>query len=460
MNAFSQLALLSWFPIVLCLFRFFSPRQVVIISFIFAVQFLPVTNIEVPLFPDYGKISSTCYALLFGIILFDFNRLKTFRLSWFDLPIVIRCISPLFSSLNNDLGWYDGVVEALSPMMTWGVPYFFARLYLGSLSGLKELAIAIFIGGLSYVPFLLYESRMSPQLHRIFYGAHAHPSFFQSYRYGGYRPMVFMNHGLMLALWIVAAALIGFWLWKSGVVKKVFNIPTGFLVSILMIAVINNRSTGAWGLCILGIIILLWVKWFRNALIQQFLIGFVVAYMALSAVHLFPSDAIVSFTSELINPDRAQSLEFRFDNEEPLTEKAFEKFWFGWGGWGRSRVYDIYGEDLSVTDSMWIVTLGSNGVVGLGSLMTALLLPTVLFIRCFPPKTWIHKKIAPAAVLALCLNLYVFDSLLNGFYNPVYTLICGGLTGLIIKELESSRRTGVSLKMSDYFLNQQYSTFK
>ena len=170
--------------------------------------------------------------------------------------------------------------------------------------------------------------------------------------------MAFKIHCLMLAFWTVVVALIGFWLWKTGVLKKVFNIPVSVLVFILMVAVINNRSTGAWGLCILGIIILLWTKWFRNAFIQQVLIGLAVAYVALSAVHLFPSDAIVSFTSDLINPERAQSLEFRFDNEVPLTEKALEKFWFGWGGWKRNRVFDIYGEDLSVTDSTWIITFG------------------------------------------------------------------------------------------------------
>lgn len=457
MTPTAQFALLLWFPIVLLLFKVLPARTVVIISFIFALQFLPVTDIRVPFFPNYGKTSSTCYAVVAGIILFDFNRLKAFRLSWFDAPVIIRCVSPIFSSLNNDLGWYDGIVAALHPAMTFGVPYLIGRLYLGTLSGLKELAIAIFLAGLSYVPLCIYESRMSPQLHRMLYGFHPHADFGQAIRYGGYRPMVFMNHGLMLSLWVMVAAIVGFWLWRTGVVKKVFHIPAGWLVGLLMITVINNRSTGVWGLFVLGILLLLWAKWFRNAVIQQALIVFIVIYLVLSATHSFPTDAIVSIVSDVINPERAQSLEFRFDMEAPLVEKAFEKFWFGWGGWGRNRVYDIYGEDLSVTDSMWIITFGTTGIIGLASLMTALLFPTILFIWHFPPKTWTHKQIAPAAVLTLCLNLYVFDALLNGFYNPVYTLICGGLTGLAIKVLDGQRRAGISLEKSNHYFDQQYS---
>jgi hypothetical protein len=455
MNTFAQLALWIWFPIVLLLFKFLPVRKAIIVSFIVSIQFLPVSAIIIPLFPDYDKISSTSFALIVGIILFDVNRIKAFRLSWFDAPIIIRCISPMFSSLSNGLGLYDGISAALNPLITWGIPYFCARLYLGSLSGLKDLAIAIFIGGLSYVPLCLYESRMSPQLHRMFYGFHAHPSFSQVYRYGGYRPVVFMDHGLMTALWIVVAALIGFWLWKTGVIKKVFNIPTGFLVAILMMTVINNRSTGAWILCIVGIIILLWAKWFRNAFIQKFLIGFSIVYMVLSSVHLFPSDSVVSVISDVFSPERAQSLAFRLDNEELLAERALQKFWFGWGGWGRNRVSDVYGEDLSTTDSMWIISFGSHGVVGVASLMATLLLPTILFIRCFPPRTWTHKKIAPAAVLAVCLNIFVFDSLLNSFYSPVYVLICGGLTGLALKEMEMAKRIEPSLQVSNHYLNQQ-----
>ena len=47
-----------------------------------------------------------------------------------------------------------------------------------------------------------------------------------------------------------------------------------------------------------------------------------------------------------------------------MLERASERILFGWGRFGRSRVYNEYGSDISVTDGRWIITLGQFGVVG------------------------------------------------------------------------------------------------
>ena len=67
---------------------------------------------------------------------------------------------------------------------------------------------------LIYAPLCLLELRLSPQLHRWVYGYHQH-DFVQTMRDGGYRPMVFMEHGLMVSFWMAAAALTAFWLWHE-----------------------------------------------------------------------------------------------------------------------------------------------------------------------------------------------------------------------------------------------------
>ncbi|MFM7576748.1 MAG: O-antigen ligase domain-containing protein, partial [Microcystaceae cyanobacterium] len=122
--------------------------------------------------------------------------------------------------------------------------------------------------------------------------------------------------------------------------------------------------------------------------------------------------------------------------------KAQERMLFGWGGWGRNRIFDYNSQgelvDMSVTDSQWIITFGINGVFGLASLTTSLLLPVFLFaVKRYPAKTWFHPKVAPSAVLGVCLTLFVFDSLLNVTFNPTFPLICGGLSGLVAKPAES-----------------------
>jgi hypothetical protein len=43
----------------------------------------------------------------------------------------------------------------------------------------------------------------------------------QTMRFGGWRPTVFMEHGLMVGMWMSMAAMIGLWLWWTGTLKRV-----------------------------------------------------------------------------------------------------------------------------------------------------------------------------------------------------------------------------------------------
>ena len=65
---------------------------------------------------------------------------------------------------------------------------------------------ALLTGGLIYSLPMLVEVRLSPQINVWIYGYFAH-DFGQMMRYGGYRPMVFMTHGLWVALFACMAVL-------------------------------------------------------------------------------------------------------------------------------------------------------------------------------------------------------------------------------------------------------------
>ncbi len=110
--------------------------------------------------------------------------------------MVIWCLCAFASSISNGLGIYDGIAASLVRIVTYGVPYLIGRIYLNNLNGMRQLAIGIFLGGLIYVPFCLLEVAISPQIHRMVYGYHGIREFGQAIRYGGFRPNVFMQHGL------------------------------------------------------------------------------------------------------------------------------------------------------------------------------------------------------------------------------------------------------------------------
>jgi hypothetical protein len=434
-NLLVPLVMFGWIPIVIYLFSRYPARRAIVISFVVAWLFLPQAVLPLPGIPNYDKMAATCYGILLATFIFDVGRFRLFRFSWIDIPMVVWCICPLFSSLANDLGPYDGAASALAQTITWGIPYFLGRIYLNSLNGLKELATGIFVGGLAYVPLCLFEARLSPQLHLIIYGGHASGDFSQTARLGGFRPTVFLIHGLAVGAFMMAATLAGIWLWQTGTVKRLWNIPIEWLVGALFFTFILTRSTGAYGLLAIGIAILFIAKQFRTAIPAFLLIAGVAVYLYVNAAtNAYITDQLIDVFSSFLPNDRVQSLQFRFNNEEILSDRARERIIFGWGGYARSLILKPDGTPQTIPDSLWINAFGQTGSVGLISLYTAMLLPTFsLFWTRYPARLWANKKVSSAAVVALMTTLYMVDCLANAMINPIYILAAGGVAGLVLK---------------------------
>lgn len=441
MSPLVPITMFGWIPVVIGLFSQFKPRHAVIISFITAWLFLPIAEYPLPGMPNYTKMSATCWGIFIAALLFDNRTILSFKPSWWDLPIMAWCLCPLCSSLSNGLGIYDGVATVFRYTVTWGFPYLIGRIYFSHLKGMKEFAMGILIGGVVYIPLCLFESRMSPQLHYWCYGFYQN-SFAQTYRWGGWRPMVFMEHGLMVGVWMISATLIGWWLWKTGAVRKIHKISAPWIVIPLFVTTMMVRSTGAILLLCLGAGIL-WVtfKIKRNILIIV-LILMPLGYMATRSTGLWTGYALQAYIASHLNEDRAYSLWFRMENENILAEKALARPVFGWGGWGRARVYNEEGEDVSVTDGLWIIVLGQNGLFGLTALSAALLLPIVNLLRHYSAKQWANAAVAPCAVLAVLLGLYMIDSLLNAMVNPIFMVAAGGLAGIRKERLDGPLSSG------------------
>lgn len=435
-NAISTLVMYAWIPIVLYIFNRYPAQRAVIISFILAWMFLPQAELVLPGVPDYNRMSATCYGILLATLIFDVDRFTSFKLSWIDLPILVWGISPFLSSITNGLGAYDGFSSSTELFMSWGIPYFLGRLYLSSLFGLRQLAIAIFIGGMVYVPLCLFESRMSTSLHLLVYGFQIlQQTFLYSIRYGGYRPSVFMVSGLMVGVWMMLASMVGVILWRTKVIKKLWNMPMGFWVGLLLITFVFIRSTGAYLLFILGLLAMFVAKWFRTSIVNWIITIGICVYIYLGVVGSFPGPQIVAGLAQFFPPDRVQSVEFRFQNEVILGEQARKRMLFGWGGFGRNRVFDEYGQDVTITDSLWIIIFGINGLFGLLSLTAAILLPPLTFFKRYPARLWFHPAVSSAAVLAVGIVMYMLDCVLNAMINPIFMLAAGGVAGLAIRPL-------------------------
>lgn len=444
MNWLVPFALYGWIPLVAVLFATLRPSRAVIVSYLVGWMFLPVAKFELFGFFDYQKGTAIPLGVFLGMLLFDSASLRRLRFTAFDLPIAAFCLAPFVSSLANDLGWYDALSALMYQVITWGLPYLTGRIYFSSPEGLRRLALGLLAGGLVYIPLCLWEVRMSPQLHATLYGFHQH-DWTQTLRFGGYRPMVFMNHGLMVGLWMAAASVIGLALWSGSRGRRVWGIPLSIAVPALLVTTLLCKSFGATVLVLMAAAVFFGMRTLRTSLPMALLVCLPSTYVLMRTVGAWSGGELTEVVSEVAS-QRASSLSFRLAAEEQLLVKAADKPVLGWGGWGRSfvrRFDDWQRPDTVITDSLWILVFGKYGAVGLASLLLALLVPVLALWRRCPPRLWASPGAALPWALAMVLTLYAIDNLVNAMENPVYLLIAGGLCGLAPARVRARHRAPV-----------------
>lgn len=344
--------------------------------------------------------------------------------------------SPVMTVLNNAepvffgivglpaLGIKDAAALVLEQVLMV-LPFLLARQHLASGGAMRELLRALVFGGLIYTPLMLLEMRVSPQLNNWVYGYFQH-FFAQTIRFGGYRPIVFLYHGIWVAFFLMTSVVSAWalWRWHEGQTRIKALAVAGYLTLVLIMA--KSLAALIFMVLLVPLVVLLAP---RAQLRIALLIGAVaLAYPILKGADLVPQEQMLA-QAEKIDPDRAGSLRFRFQNEDTLLERAYMKPVFGWGSWGRNHILDPFsGVILTVTDGFWIVSLGTYGWVGFLAQFGLLLWPLVLIWRAMPMQ-------APDAVspfvgpLSLMLAINVADMIPNATLTPLTWLIAGALTG-------------------------------
>ncbi|HIK55441.1 MAG TPA: O-antigen ligase domain-containing protein [Synechococcales cyanobacterium M55_K2018_004] len=456
-----NLALILGFFCVVYLFKWVPTQQAAITSYIVGYTLLPQFGFVFPMLIPGGRMAIVTYAVILGILLFDIKFVKNFRFVWLDLPIIIFCICPFISSIDNNLGVFDGVKEVFSRTISWGAPYFIGRIFLSSLHGMRKLAITFFASGVAYIPLCWYESFRGPLLHWQLYGISPFPDWSQAQRWGGWRPIVFLNHGLEVGLWMMATALIGIWLWKTGSLRRFLGMPMKQLSPVLFLTFLWVKSTGAWILMAIGLAVFFTGRWLRTSFLMLVLLISISFYLysATLTPEATVGSQILPIMQSTFGQDRASSLQFRLMMEDMLVEKAHQRLLFGWGGSGRSRVLDpITGRDKVVTDSHWIMIFGENGLLGIFSWLTSFLLPLVAFMKCYPTFLWYHPKVAPTAALAVVVLLFMVDSLLNAASPTIYLMAVGGIAGVSSGFHAIEGLWGTSTKVASNYANHDSQT--
>lgn len=413
-------------------------RRATMIAILGGTMFVPVFD-EAMRIPVLTTKSTFVPAVALGAsLLLDGPRWRRLRLSAFDLPMALFCVLPFCSSISNGLGAYDGFVSLVQRSSAWGGPYLLGRVYMGTPRDARPLAAGVIAAGLLYTPFCLYEIRMSPLLHYKVYGFGPSHSFADTARGGMFRPSVFMDHGLMVGMFLASATLVAFWMWRTRSLSAVWNVPIGWCVVVLGGTTVLAKSYGAIALLVAGIGVLESTRRWRRGILAVVLALGPTAY-SVARTSGWNAQSLVSAATSVTNAERSASLAFRLENEDLLVARAFRRPWLGWAGWGRNLA-DAPAFGLPVTDGLWVIILGINGLLGLGAMWLVLGVPALGLLRRMSARFWVHPLVAPTAAMAVCTLLWAVDDILNAMHNPMFPLFCGAVTSFALQPRTGRQR--------------------
>lgn len=315
---------------------------------------------------------------------------------------------------------YDAGSMLLGALTTL-LPFVLARKYAAEPEGQIRLLIVLAVAGLAYSLPALWEVRMSPQLSRTIYGYFPH-DWRQHIRSGGYRPVVFLSHGLWLTSFFCISFLATLSLWRITAGQQQMRWLAGAVWLMLILVLAKGLGALAIGIVLGAVIVFLPLR--LRMFVAASLAAMMLIYPTLRGADLIPTGAVVSYAGT-VSAERASSLEFRLINEDRLLAKANDRPLFGWGTWGRNRVFDAEGRDLSITDGYWVMSIGTGGWIGYLAEMGLLTAPLILMAL-----RWRALALTPATSgLALALTANLLDLIPNATLTAVTWLMAGALAG-------------------------------
>lgn len=416
------------------LFATLPAHRALIWSVLGAYLLLPVkTSFEFSGVPPLDKTSISNLSILIGCALFARERwLGAFKNPAIVGLAVLFVFSPFATSVFNPESFlygdrfippmtlYDAASQAALNIITL-IPFVAAYGLLNTDERRRRFLFALVLAALAYSVLMLIEVRLSPQLHRLIYGFFPH-SFGQQMRGGGFRPVVFLGHGLLVAIFCAMALAAAAARWKDATGTR--RTRSGLFAAYLALVLVLCKSLGAFVLAAVMVPAIAFLRARRLALLSAALCGMVLLYPAVRAAGLIPT-ATISEMTNAFSTDRGDSLGVRLINEDQLLQKAAQKPMFGWGSWGRNRIYDPEtGKDDSITDGSWIIAFGTWGWAGYLSMFGLLSLGAVSLL-------WRRRALkaisVPSAALCALLTINLLDSVPNSSIVPLTWLIAGAV---------------------------------
>ncbi len=418
-------------------------ERAIIFSILCAYLILPpYTEINAPIVPPLDKDSIPNLAVFAIVVLILGKRTPLLEgAPLTKLLLALFIVSPFGTILTNLDPIYVGPVvvpglpvrDAVAVIVKQGIfllPFFLARQHLATEEAQREILLALAIAGVIYSIPMLLEIRLSPRVNIWVYGFFPH-SFDQQIRFGGFRPVVFLGHGLVVAFFTLTTVIAAFGLWRAGL--ALFSFVGGYLTVLLVLC----KTVGAWAYSLVALPLVLFTGRRTQIRVAALMACVVIGYPILRGTGLIPVEAMTE-QAAAIQQERAESLSFRFENEEAVLAHAQQRPIFGWGGWGRNVVRDpVTGETGTVLDGRWLIVISVFGWCGYLVEFGLLGLPLILLARKAgrDPGATASPYVGP---VALILAFNMFDLLPNSPLTPFTWLLAGAILGYTEKSATQS----------------------
>jgi hypothetical protein len=395
----------------------------------------------------YDKNVAGALAALVGCMFIARRRVRLWH--GFGVPellMLMFVLSPIPTGLTNgdvvllpvgampSIGLYDAGSHAAAQVVAL-IPFLVGRQILRNASDNEDILRILVVAGLLYSVLILLELRLSPQLHLWLYG-YMPTSFLQQMRGDGdYRAVVFLNHGLVVAFFMMTTVVAATALWRLRL--QVNRFPPVANASYLGVILLLCKSMGALVYCIVLVPLVALTKPRIQMRVALVLGCIALTYPMLRMADLVPTTTMLQ-AAAMVSQERADSLGTRFTQEEALLKHALERPWFGWGRWGRNRVINEEGRDFTITDGHWIITFGVLGLFGFIAEFGLMVWPIFRAAKALRFTQTPRDAICLGA-MALIVAINVVDLLPNGWLTPWNWLLVGALLG----RAEQLRRTAV-----------------
>jgi hypothetical protein len=432
------LAFLAWIPVSLYFFRRYPIRVAILLNFLAGWAVLPVARFSGDpspfwilgngLYTNYflTKASVTGFTGLLWVLLRDRQVFRGFRLTFWDLPIIMWCIVPFLSAIANPEFFVQGLAGEVYQILAWGVPWVLGRLYFSDTASIRLAAKAFVIAGLCYVPICLIELWTGPQIYTHLYGYQPY-RLVRVHRYLGYRPIGLLETGTQLGIWMATSSLIAVWLWLRRSVDRILGIPTIWVAAILCATTLLCQSGGSI-ILLTAMLPFVFVsrRYFPRVCAILLVLGIVLfaglrLTNAVSFRTLVKRNAVARSGAAFLKKIGRGSLMMRLERDERTVDLALEQPILG------SNQWDWWRNTGLRPSGLWLLAFGMYGLFGLLALEALQLIPVVRVVWFPLARSDIEDLNLRHAFVAVIL-MTAIDNLLNNAMILPLLVVMGGMS--------------------------------